>query len=114
MTFFIQIMDDQIQCNGGAQEHEWTWIMQNCVREVCEDLALQYAKYLIERSQITVPWLESRYNLFPKGKHVWNIQKIVFDKGDDWDGNIKLLLVKEKLGLVKFYKVTCYGDEDFP
>ena len=64
----------------------------------------------MECSQIVVPWLESRYNLFTKGKHVWNIQKIVLDKGDDWDGNLKLSLVKEKLGLVKFYKVICYGD----
>ena len=38
---------------------------------------------------------------------MWNIQKILLDDFDSWDGNLELILLKEKMGLVQFFRLSC-------
>lgn len=94
--------------NGVEEDQERTFLMRHYSRELRETIASQLGQHLINRSEIRVLWLETKYNLFLEGKRVWNIQKIFIDDLDDWDGNLKLVLVKEKLGLVQYHKVSTY------
>ena len=52
-------------------------------------------------------WPEFRFNLIPKGNVVWNVQKIILDDFSSWDENLELILLKEKLGLVQFFSMSC-------
>ena len=63
-------------------------------------------KILLNAQKVREQWPEMQFHLFPNGNIVWNIQKIVLDDPNDWDGNLELVLVKEKLGLVQFFSLT--------
>lgn len=85
---------------------ERAWFLVHYSRELRKSVALALAEDLRGRSEINLPWPETTYDLFPNSNIIWNVQKIFLDDNDHWDGNLKLVLAKEKLGLVRFFHVT--------
>lgn len=75
-----------------------------------EDLERDYTLKL--QQSIRVPWPIEGFYLFGKDRRKWNVMKIYIDEVEDWDGNIKLLMYKQKLGLIDLYKVTYHRKED--
>ena len=86
---------------------ECKWFIDHLSRGLREDIFYQLQQDFIEQQKVRVPWPERQFCLFPNGNIVWNIQKIILDDEDNWDGNLELVLVKEKLGLVQFFNLSC-------
>lgn len=86
---------------------ERKWFIDHFSRGLREDIVYQLQQDFIEQQKVRVPWPEQQFRLFPNGNIVWNIQKILLDDVDNWDGNLELVLVKEKLGLVQFFSLSC-------
>ena len=86
---------------------ERKWFINNLSLGLREDLVHQLQQEFIEQQRVCVPWPELQFSLFPNGNVVWNVQKILLDDVHNWDTNLELVLVKEKLGLVRYFSFSC-------
>ena len=85
---------------------ERKWFINHLSYGLRKEFFFHVQKDFVERQKVREQWPEMQFHLFPNGNIVWNIQKIVLDDPNDWDGNLELVLVKEKLGLVQFFSLT--------
>ena len=82
---------------------ERKWFMGHLSRDVRENMVHQLQEDLVKQTRVEIIW----FNLFPKGSVVWNVQKVILDDFSSWDENLELILLKEKLGLVQFFSMSC-------
>lgn len=86
---------------------ERKWFMDHFSQDLREKMVQQLQEDLVKQKKVDIIWPELKFNLFPNGNIVWNIQKILLDDFDSWDGNLELILLKEKMGLVQFFRLSC-------
>ena len=89
---------------------ERKWLIKKLSLDLRKDKVHQLQQDLIEQQKVCEPWSELQFFLFPNGNIIWNIQIIVLDDVENWDGNLELVLLKEKLGLVQFFKFEGSND----
>lgn len=90
-----------------ARELERKWFIKNLSLDLRKNKVHQLQQHLIDQQKVCEPWPELQFFLFPNGNKLWNIQKILLDDVENWDGNLELVLLKEKFGLVQFFKFVC-------
>ncbi len=71
----------------------------------CEQVAKDFSDYLVGTQEIERPWEESNYFLFGRTKPKTTLLLVWIDDHIGWDGNLKLLFLKESLGLIDYYVV---------
>ena len=86
---------------------ERKWFMGHFSRDVHKNMVHQLQEDLVKQTRVEILWPKFRFNLFPKENVVWNIQKFILDDFNSWDENLELILLKEKLGLVQFFSMSC-------
>ena len=86
---------------------ERKWFMDHFSRDLLEKMVHQLQEDLVKQKKVDIIWPKLKFNMFPNGNIVWNIQKILLDDFDSWDRNLELILLKEKMGLVQFFRLSC-------
>ena len=71
----------------------------------CEQVAKYFSDYLVGTQEIERPWEESNYFLFGRTKPKTTLLLVWIDDHIGWDENLKLLFLKESLGLIDYYVV---------